>query len=63
MTVPLFTLLGFALWTLLVLVATIGIYRWTLILTGRAPIHAFRADAANEAAWYQRATRAHAARR
>jgi uncharacterized MAPEG superfamily protein len=59
-TVPLLTLLGFALWTLLVLAATVGVYRWALILTGRAPIHSFRADAANEAPWYQRAMRAHA---
>src|SRR4051794_30140852 len=60
MTIPLLTLLGFALWTLLVLVATIGVYRWALILSGRAPIQSFRADAAEGAAWYRRATRAHA---
>ena len=28
MTLPLFTLLGFAVWTLLVLMATIGVHRW-----------------------------------
>jgi uncharacterized MAPEG superfamily protein len=59
MSVPLLTLLGFALWTLLLLMLTVGVYRWQLILTGRAAIHAFPADAQGGAAWYQRATRAH----
>ena len=60
MTIALFTLLGFALWTLLVLMATIGVYRWTLILSGSAAIHTFPADAPTGADWYRRATRAHA---
>ena len=60
MTIPLFTLLGFASWTLLVLMATVGVYRWTLILSGSAAIHTFPADAPTGADWYRRATRAHA---
>ena len=59
MTVPLFTLLGFALWTLTVLMVTVGVHRWSLILTGRAPIHTFPADAPTGPDWYRRATRAH----
>lgn len=60
MTVPVWMLLGFAAWTVLLLSATIGIYRWSRILTGRARISEFRADGAGGADWYQRATRAHA---
>ena len=60
LTLPLFTLLGFALWTHLVLAATIGVHRWSLILTKRAAINAFPADASNGPDWYRRATRAHA---
>jgi uncharacterized MAPEG superfamily protein len=60
MTVPLWTLLEFAAWTVLLLVATIGVYRWSRILTGTAPIGAFRADQVEGADWYRRAMRAHA---
>ena len=59
MTTPLFTLLGFALWTLLLLMFTVGVYRWQLILSGSAAIHTFAADAPTGADWYRRATRAH----
>lgn len=53
------TLLGFAVWTLAVLVLTVGVHRWSRILTGRAAIHEFPADAPSGPAWYRRATRAH----
>jgi uncharacterized MAPEG superfamily protein len=59
MTLPLLALLGFAAWTLVVLAATVGVHRWRLILTKRARINAFPADAATGPDWYQRATRAH----
>jgi uncharacterized MAPEG superfamily protein len=59
MTLPLLTLLGFAAWTLLLLAATVGVHRWSLILTKRASIDAFPADARGGPDWYQRATRAH----
>jgi hypothetical protein len=36
MTIPLWVLLGFAAWTLLTLFTTVGVYRWTRILTGRS---------------------------
>ena len=54
------TLLGFALWTLAVLALTIGVHRWSRILTGRGAIHQFPADAPEGPDWYKRATRAHA---
>ena len=60
MTVPAWMLLGFAMWTLLLLLFTVGIYRWSRIFTGRTPIRDFPADAAGGEDWYKRATRAHA---
>src|SRR5215208_3557088 len=60
MTVPVLMLLGFALWTILLLLATVGVYRWSRILTGRVPIGNFRADHIEGADWYKRAMRAHA---
>lgn len=38
MTIPIWVLLGFAGWTLLTLFGTVGVYRWSHILTGRVPI-------------------------
>jgi len=60
MTIPVWMLLGFATWTALLLLFTIGIYRWTLIFSGTVPIRDFPADASGGAEWYKRATRAHA---
>jgi uncharacterized MAPEG superfamily protein len=60
MTVPVWMLLGFAMWTLLLLLFTVGIYRWSRIFTGRVAIRNFPADAAGGEDWYRRATRAHA---
>ena len=45
MTVPVWMMLGFATWTALLLLFTIGIYRWSRILSGRAVIRNFPADA------------------
>lgn len=60
MTVPVWMLVGFAAWTVLLLLATVGVYRWSRILTGRVAIHNFRADRIEGADWYKRAMRAHA---
>jgi len=60
MTVPVWMLLGFAMWTLFLLLFTVGIYRWSRIFSGRVPIRNFPADAAGGEEWYRRATRAHA---
>jgi uncharacterized MAPEG superfamily protein len=54
------TLLGFAAWTVVLLLGTVGVYRWSRILTGRVPIKDFRADQIEGDEWYKRAMRAHA---
>ena len=59
MSIPVWVLLGFAAWTLLTLTASIGVYRWSRILTGRASVAEWRADVAQGSDWYQRAMRAH----
>jgi uncharacterized MAPEG superfamily protein len=60
MTTPVWVLLGFAGWTLIILLLSVGVYRWSLILTGRRGIAAFSHDGSGGADWYKRATRAHA---
>jgi uncharacterized MAPEG superfamily protein len=60
MTVPMWMLLGFATWTLILLIAFVGVYRWTNILFRRAAIASFRSDRLEGEDWYQRGTRAHA---
>jgi len=60
MTVPMWMLLGFAAWTVLLLLSTVGVYRWSRILTGRVPIREFRADQVEGEDWYRRSMRAHA---
>lgn len=60
MTVPMWMLLGFATWTLLLLMGTVGVYRWARILVSNAPIASFRSDQLEGEDWYRRGTRAHA---
>ena len=60
MTMPMWMLLGFATWTVLLLFFTVGVYRWSRILTGRIPIADFKADKVEGEDWYRRAMRAHA---
>ena len=60
MTIPQWTLLGFAAWTLALLIATVGVYRWVNILFARASIASFRSDQLEGEDWYRRGTRAHA---
>lgn len=60
MTTPLWALLGFALWTLLVLASTVGLYRWTGLLTGRDNFQTFGEYRIEGADWYKRGMRAHA---
>ena len=60
MPIPIWMLLGFATWTVLLLLSTIGVYRWSRILTGQTPIKEFRADQVEGADWYRRSMRAHA---
>ena len=60
MTIPMWMLLGFATWTLILLIAIVGVYRWVNILFWRAPIASFRSDRLEGEDWYRRGTRAHA---
>src|SRR5262245_64519676 len=60
MTIPMWMLLGFATWTLALLMAFVGVYRWVNILLFKAPIASFRSDQLEGADWYKRGTRAHA---
>ena len=60
MTIPMWMLLGFATWTLLLLMATVGVYRWVRILFSNVPIASFRSDQLEGEDWYRRGTRAHA---
>lgn len=59
MTIPVMVLLGFAGWTLLTLLTTVGTYRWSRILTGRVAISEWNAAEVQGDEWYQRAMRAH----
>lgn len=60
MTLSLWMLLGFACWTLLVLLTGVGIYRWSLIFSGRAALVSFPGDTPHGSLAYRRAVRAHA---
>src|SRR5262245_56824805 len=60
MTLPVWMLLGFASWTALLLLFTVGLYRWSRIFSGSVAIRNFPADASGGEDWYKRATRAHA---
>lgn len=60
MPIPLWVLLGFAGWTLGILLGTIGVYRWSRILTGRAKLNEFPAETPHGDDWYRRAMRSHA---
>ena len=60
MTTPMWMLLGFATWTVLLLMGTVGVYRWIEILLGRKRIGAFSSDQVEGGDWYRRSMRAHA---
>ncbi|VVN89608.1 MAPEG family protein [Pseudomonas fluorescens] len=60
MTIPMWMLLGFTTWTLLLLMATVGVYRWVRILFSKVAIASFRSDQLEGEDWYRRGTRAHA---
>lgn len=60
MTLPLWALVGFATWTLGLVVAGVGAYRVAQVLLGRARPNAFPADTPHGPDWYRRLMRAHA---
>jgi uncharacterized MAPEG superfamily protein len=59
-TVPQWVLLAFAAWTLVTLIATVGVSRWSQIFTGRARLTDFPADTPHGSPAYRRMMRAHA---
>jgi len=59
MSIPVWVLLAFAGWSMLVLILTVGIYRWGLIFAGRVQVNQFRADQIEGSDRYRRAMRAH----
>jgi len=59
MSVPVWVLLGFAGWTVAVLLGSVGVYRWSLILSGRRRLSEFNPEDPRGADWYRRAMRAH----
>lgn len=60
MTIPVWMLLAFAVWTVIVLAIGVGVHRWSLILTGRAELKHFPGDEPHGPPFYRRAVRAHA---
>jgi uncharacterized MAPEG superfamily protein len=60
MSLSLWMLLAFAAWTLLTLLAGVGVRRWLLILQGHAALTSFPGDTVHGSPAYRRATRAHA---
>jgi uncharacterized MAPEG superfamily protein len=60
MSMPVWAVLAFAIWTIAVLTFTIGVQRWALILAGKAELKSFPGDIPHGSPFYRRATRAHA---
>lgn len=59
-SVPVLMVLLFSVWTMVLLVFTVGIYRWGSVFAGKAQISDFRADDVEGSVFYKRAMRAHA---
>ena len=60
MSIPVWAVLAFAVWTIAVLTFTIGVQRWSLIFAGKAELKSFPGDEPHGSPFYRRATRAHA---
>jgi len=60
MTTALWTVIGFAAWTLFVLMVGVGVRRWCLILSRQSGLADFPGDTPHGSTAYRRATRAHA---
>ncbi len=58
MTAPLWVLLGFAMWTIF-MVLQIGFHRWKSVFTGTVPKGGFPSDVPPENAWCRRAMQVH----
>ena len=59
-SIPILMVLLFAVWTILLLVMTVGIYRWSSIFAGKAQLMDFPADDVRGSDFYKRSMRAHA---
>lgn len=59
-SIPVLMVLIFALWTVILLVLTVGIYRWGSVFSGKAQLTDFPADDVRGSDFYKRAMRAHA---
>jgi uncharacterized MAPEG superfamily protein len=59
MSISAAALLVYATWTILILSSTVGVYRWSRILSGRASVSEWHADESQGSEWYRRAMRAH----
>lgn len=60
MTTPLWCLLGFAAWTLLIVVLAVAPFRVGSVLAGKASPKSFPAEIPHGPDWYRRVLRAHA---
>jgi uncharacterized membrane protein YecN with MAPEG domain len=60
MSIPVWAVLTFAAWTIAILIVGVGVYRWSLILAGKAELKSFPGDEPHGAPLYRRFVRAHA---
>lgn len=60
MSIPVWSVLAFAMWTIIVLAVGVGWHRWSLILAGKAELKSFPGDEAHGPPFYRRIVRAHA---
>ena len=60
MTIPVWILLAFAVWTLLILMVGVATYRWKSILFGEASFDSYAEYEVSGDAWHKRGMRAHA---
>ena len=60
MGIPFWAVLAFAAWTIAILMFGVGVYRWSLILDGKAELKSFPGDEPHGSPFYRRAVRAHA---
>ena len=60
MSIPVWAVLAFATWTIVILIFGVGVYRWSLILAGKAELKSFPGDEPHGSPFYRRAVRAHA---
>jgi uncharacterized MAPEG superfamily protein len=60
MSIPVWAVLAFATWTIAILMLGVGVYRWSLILAGKADLKSFPGDEPHGSPLYRRVVRAHA---